>query len=93
MKKQPSTKKNPATGILTLLETGDGKPCADSAAKKCVKLTETIYRCLNDDGTCRYKFDYASLALCSWPRLDVPERTLSTLPCTDVSEDETPDGD
>jgi len=90
--KQPPPEKKPSTGILTLLEKGDGETSADSAAKKCMKISETIYRCLCDDSTCRYKFDYASLALCSWPRLDVPERTLSTLPCTDTNGDKQADG-
>ena len=80
MNRKSPPEKNSSTGILTLLETGDGETHAAPVAQKCIKISDAIYRCL-DSGTCRHKFTYEAISLCAWPRPHDPERTPNTLPC------------
>ncbi len=90
MKRSPYEKKS-TTGILTLLEQKDGDTRADTVEKKCVKISETIYRCLRDC-SCRHKFHYDSISLCSWPRPGDPHRAPDTVPCDTSGNDPRNDG-
>lgn len=85
MKQSPSKKKT-STGILTLLEQGGGDTRTGTVEQKCVKISETIYRCLSDD-SCRHKFHYESISLCSWPRPGDPHRAPDTVPCDTTGND------
>ena len=69
------------TGIVQLLESGDEHLLPDGTEDPCRKVSDNIYQCLTDI-TCRYKFPYESVRLCSWPKPDNPERTPQNLPCS-----------
>ncbi|HZV83201.1 MAG TPA: hypothetical protein VFF53_13640 [Geobacteraceae bacterium] len=74
-------------GIVSLLENDEEHSLPDGSADPCRKVSENIYQCLADI-TCRYKFPYESVRLCSWPKADNPERTHLNLPCS-TSDDMT----
>ncbi|HZV81510.1 MAG TPA: hypothetical protein VFF53_05000 [Geobacteraceae bacterium] len=74
-------------GIVSLLENHGEHVLPDGTEEPCRKVSENIYQCLTDI-SCRYKFPYESVRLCSWPKADTPERTHQNLPCS-TSDDMT----
>ncbi|GEM_PF-3003896 len=70
-------------GIVNLLENAPEHLLPEGSEEPCRKVSEHIYQCLSDS-TCRHKFPYESIRLCSWPKADTPERTLQNLPCSGI---------
>lgn len=68
------------SGIVGLLEHADGQLRVNADGAPCRKVSETIYQCLTNN-SCRYKFPYETVRLCSWPNAGNPERTPENLPC------------
>lgn len=85
MKQPPPADKT--HGILSLLEQRDGDTLADSADQKCKKISDRIYQCLCDS-SCRHKFDYETISLCSWPHPDNPDRSPRNTPCNTTEDDQ-----
>lgn len=85
MKDRKPPEQSKESGLLSLLEKEEAAT-AETVKESCIRINESIYQCLNDC-SCRSRFSYGSIALCSWPRPDNPNRTMDTLPCNSTDDD------
>jgi len=91
MKDRKPTEQSKESGLLSLLEKEEAGTPAETGNESCIKINASIYQCLNDR-SCRNKFSYGSIALCSWPRPENPDRTIDTLPCNSTDNKQSKDG-
>lgn len=91
MKNRTPTEQSKESGLLSLLEKEETATAA-TGNESCVKINESIYQCLNDR-SCRNRFTYGSIALCSWPHPENPERTIDTLPCNSADDKQSKGGE
>jgi len=91
MKERKPSEQSIPSNLLSLLEQEESGT-AESGNESCIKINESIYQCLNDC-SCRNKFSYGSISLCSWPRPENPDRTIDTLPCNNTDKNRPNEGE